>query len=516
MTPTATVLMIAAEPNTTAAPLQSVLTLCNALRLSSIRYCHWKSNNALDRSAAGDNDLDLLIARGDSPRFSTVLADCGFKLANAPADKQMPGVQDYFAYDTTADKWVHVHAHFQLVAGHDLSKNYRIAIEEPYIESAVQGHIFKIPQPEFEFIVFVIRMVLKHSTWDSIAARDGRLKAAERREFAYLRERADPLRTNELLERHLPYVGVRLFWRCVDSLADGASVRQRLSTGRKLRTALNAYARRGRLSDVAIRLKRRVVSVLRRHVHGATPKYHLANGSLAIAIVGGDGAGKSTAIEGLRKWVSMYFQTECAHLGKPSWSPVTRAVRTFLKLGHVLGFYAAEGTVRETLAEKSRISPGYAWLIREVCRARDRYWTYVNARRRVANGGLVFFDRFPLKQVELMDGCSTRRFVKDLAVAPGATQPLRPRTEHPLVRFLVKLEEYYYKGMVNPELLIVLRVDPETAVERKRDEQEDDVRARSTAIWSLNWQGTGAHVVDASKGRAEVLAELKQLIWSRM
>ena len=41
--------------------LELVRFLCQALLLNGVSYCHWKSNDALDRSASGENDLDLLV-----------------------------------------------------------------------------------------------------------------------------------------------------------------------------------------------------------------------------------------------------------------------------------------------------------------------------------------------------------------------------------------------------------------------------------------------------------------------
>jgi hypothetical protein len=140
--------------------LNLVFNLCQALAQEDINYCHWKSNNALDRSASGDNDLDLLVSRADIPRFSELLYRFGFKKAKASSQKQMPGVLDYFGYDEQADKLIHVHAHYQLILGHDMTKNYRLPIEKPYLESAVQDGLFKVPAAEFEFIVLVIRMIL--------------------------------------------------------------------------------------------------------------------------------------------------------------------------------------------------------------------------------------------------------------------------------------------------------------------------------------------------------------------
>src|SRR5215211_6969672 len=118
--------------------LPIVEELCHILRAENIDYCHWKSNNMLERSANGDNDLDLLINRADGSRFTEILFRLGFKQAHAPGEKQMPGVLDYYGYDEQAEKWVHVHAHYQLIMGHDMTKNFRLALERPYLASAVQ------------------------------------------------------------------------------------------------------------------------------------------------------------------------------------------------------------------------------------------------------------------------------------------------------------------------------------------------------------------------------------------
>jgi hypothetical protein len=52
-----------------------VQELCKLMELEGITYCHWKSNNALDRSASGINDLDLLVSRADTDQFNRILND---------------------------------------------------------------------------------------------------------------------------------------------------------------------------------------------------------------------------------------------------------------------------------------------------------------------------------------------------------------------------------------------------------------------------------------------------------
>jgi hypothetical protein len=235
-----------------------------------------------------------------------------------------------------------------------------------------------------------------------------------------------------------------------------------------------------------------------------------------IAILGGDGAGKSTAVEALYAWLSKNFETTRFHMGKPTWSWTTRAIRAGLKIGQLLGLYPVETTYAQTLGQTSLVSPGYPWLLREVCRAHDRYQTYVKARRIAAQGRLVIFDRFPHPAIQLMDGPLAERFIRELTEGPRAGQFLSPRRANPIAQALVKLERRFYQRYAPLELLIVLRVDPQIAVQRKSGEDPVSVRARATEIWELNWEHTNALVLDGSQSKAEILAQLKALVWSAL
>jgi thymidylate kinase len=496
--------------------LPLIQELCKILAQEKIAYCHWKSNNALDRSASGDNDLDLLVSRADVSRFTELLYRLGFKGAKAPAVKQMPGVLDYYGYVSEIDKFVHVHAHYQLIIGHDMTKNFRLPIERPYLESSVQGDLFKVPEHEFEFIVFVIRMVLKHSTWDVILSRQGTLKTAERQELAYLQARINQDRVNDILKEHLPYIGVELFNNCIQALQQTGSIWMRMKTGQQLQIQLKTNARRPLPVDIYLKLWRRTALAIRRRIFKSSLKYRLESGGAMIAIVGGDGAGKSTAVNALNDWLSKNFETTQVHIGKPPRSWTTISVRGILKIGNLLGLYPVDSSFRKTLSQQSLVSPGYPWLLREICRARDRYLTYKKARHFAANGGLVFLDRYPLPQIQIMDGPQAERFINQLMDGPLAEKSTSPNQASPLAKVLVMLEKSYYDQIAPPELLFVLRLDPEIAVQRKTDEDANTVRERSTEIWEIDWMNSDANIIEASKSKTEVLNELKVLIWSQL
>jgi thymidylate kinase len=115
-----------------------------------------------------------------------------------------------------------------------------------------------------------------------------------------------------------------------------------------------------------------------------------------------------------------------------------------------------------------------------------------------------------------MDGPLAAQFIDQLRDGPQANQFMSPHRASQFAQVLVKLEESFYHQIVSPELLIVIRVDPEIAVQRKTDEDATSVRERSTAIWELNWEHTDIHIIDGSKSKTAVLTELKTLIWSEL
>ena len=333
--------------------LPLVFKLCQSLAMEKIDYCHWKSNEALSRSASGDNDLDLLISRADAERFTKILFELGFREVQEDNKKRLPGILNYYGYDADADRLIHAHVHYQLVLGNDLSKNYRIPVEWSYLNSAQQTSLFRIPAPEFELVIFVIRMILKHSTWDSILMRQGRLSHSEGREFDDLATPENLAKVDSVLQ-YLPYVNQNLFNSCLQSLQPGCSLRKRIKTGEQLQAALEACARQSHGRDIVSKLSRWVWLFTHVGIFHQKLKKRLANGGLLIAVIGGDGSGKTTAIDGLYGWLSQKFEVMKLHMGKPVWSWTTTAILALLKVGRMLGLYSR----REHFYESETKFPG--------------------------------------------------------------------------------------------------------------------------------------------------------------
>lgn len=478
-----------------------IMTLLETLESEDVLYCHWKSNDKLELSAIAETDLDLLIDRAQAWHFTRILVDAGFKQAVAPQGRRIHGIIDYFGYDELLQAFVHVHAHYQLVLGHDTSKNYRLPIEQAFLQSSRRSGLFRVPAPCFDYIVLVIRVALKRLTWDSLLIRNSRVSDGERKELDWLRRQVSDELVSSCLESNLPFLSRETFNHCERPLFDDVPIVWRVWAGHKLLVSLGAFGRRSRPCDVMLKFARRIRWAVDRKILKRSDRYRLANGGLFVAFVGGDGAGKSSAIEQLDNVLSVKFDVLRLHLGKPPKSLTTWFVRATLKIGSILGFHQyVDHTLRFDTQRMSTFA-GYACLLRETCMARDRYLAYRRALRFATNGGLVLCDRFPLPSVQLMDG----PVVEQLAGDKSASRR---------VQWLKTIEESFYERIVTPEFLFVLKVDPDTAVARKPEENETFVRMRSDEIWRVADTIPDAQVIDTSDSMESVSKRIWRRVWT--
>jgi thymidylate kinase len=492
------------------ATLDLIAALCRALDDEGIAYCHWKSNEALDRSASGENDLDLLVARPDTERFEEVLRRLGFRDALLPSWKELPGVYHTYGLDRGSGTFVHIHAHYQLVIGDDMTKNVHLPVETAYLASATQADPFMVPAPEFELGLFLVRMALKHCPWDAFITLQSSLSKSERRELDDLLARVELDEVWSLMATHLPYIDRDLWTRLLRASTEGASVWFRIRTAARLGRALSGLGRRPRAVDTYLKMWRRVRTLVRRKVARRGPILHrLAAGGAVVGIVGSDGAGKSTVVADLMSWLSSEnLAATTVHMGKPPRSLASTVLKGAMKLAASVRRRptSSASSLRSSLTREDR-SMGVrerARLRWEVMTARDRYRTYRRVRRLASNGTVVLCDRFPLPGVVRMDGAVTARL----------TDPAR--FGRSVVRLAAR-ERWYYQRIGDPDILVVLRVHPDLAVERKAGvEPEAMIRPRAEEIWELDWSRTSAIVVDAGAAAEHVLSRIKSEIWSRL
>jgi hypothetical protein len=466
--------------------------LGDALRDERVACLQWKGNTKQARWMSGEGDIDLLVDPSAQARFGTVLDGLGFKRATTPYASRLPAVESYFGHDPTMPHLIHVHAHYRLVLGRSDGTVFRLPIEDTVLDSARQGAVFRVPQPELEVVTFALRLAARFSLRD-LLRRDPRWLKSVQPELDSLLARTDARALDAIVTRHIRCVTPDLLQECLDSLRPGYSNWRRLRLAGRLRRSLVPHARRPPVAATLQRLWRRAQRVAGfGPAHGGNKEF--AHGGSVIALAGGDGAGKTTCTRILADWLGGEFQIMTAHLGRPPRSALTILVGGVLKLAR---------WAHLTPQDDAAGFPGFLQCARDVCTARDRYRLYAMARRFAADGGIALCERHPFPGNYLLAGPR---------LEPYAARLMASR----IGRRLLDAERRYYRDILPPDLAIVLRVDPETAVRRKTTEPADYVRERNRWMWEQDWVGTGARVVDAGRPLADVVAELKALIWAEL
>ena len=134
-----------------------------ALEKEHVRYCHWKSVWAIERSLSGESDLDLLIDRRQSRYAQEVLARCGFKRFMATEATGYSAVEDYVGLDPEAGRLVHCHVHYRLILGEPNLKSYRLPWEKLLLDTRrldATTNIY-VAESNLEMLVLLVRYATK-------------------------------------------------------------------------------------------------------------------------------------------------------------------------------------------------------------------------------------------------------------------------------------------------------------------------------------------------------------------
>lgn len=476
-------------------PLDIVTTLTDRLADAGVVYCHWKSNEAIEKSERGENDLDLLISADDRHQFHAVLKELGFIPATPVRSRRVPGIADHYGLDAESGVILHVHAHFRLVIGDDMTKNFHLPVETAYLESRDVDGLIPTPSPEFEYLVFLLRMGVKHCPWDAVAMAKGRLTATERNEMLYLEDRADAVALERVRTEVFPWFDPDAMAEIRAGLEPKADIPTRAQAGRVVLRILRPYARRGGWTDLLLRVVKRTHRRFESRFGISDVRKSLGSAGGLIAVIGSDGAGKSTVVGRLADQLGSGFRSTEIHMGKPDRSIFSRLLRRGLSM---LGMETG-GAAHPPWDEFLEGPPGAGHLIGNVLVARDRALLARRARRSVATGYIIISDRFPRAELATMDTARNAR--------------IADRFPSTLFRWLAGVEGRYHAQIGEPDIAVILRVSPDVAVARRHEQDESFVRIRATEVASVDWNGLGVTVVDADQNEQEVYLDVLAATW---
>jgi thymidylate kinase len=509
----------------TAAPSLDVLEVfLERLDAEGIRYCHWKSNEHVGPALTGRGDLDVLVDRRAALATARLLSEHGFKRFLVQPGLGYPGIEDYLGFDSTTGALTHLHLHYQLTLGEKFLKGHRLPWESVMLATRVYDveHRIHVADPALEALLLLVRAAMKLRTRDFLlaGANTPYVRGSQLRELRWLAERTDPSRLQAIA---VPLVGEEAARLAAEMLAVPApTIRQLLAFRRCARPRWGEYRMYGALEARGRRWLRELGTIgrvlrtrLRSHALHASTRT-APQGGLLIAIVGPDGAGKSTLVRETTRWLSREVAVLPMYGGSGS-GPASlprRVVQALARLARPLARKRRPSRVGSGTAGPARLggplpTSKAEGRLRRLARAvwalslaRERRRNAARARRARDRGAVVLADRFPQSQFPgLNDGPKLSHWLED---------------HDPLLRWAARRERMAFDqiALSPPDLVVKLDLPFELALQRKPDTPTDQLRRKVEIVQALSFPSTTqVFTVDARMPLEEVLLAVKRLIW---
>ncbi len=464
-----------------------VKNLIDLLNSEGIAYCHWKSNAALDRSADGRNDLDLLIERRDAAKFKRCVFVLGFKHAQAPhGPARIAGIDDFFGFDFEIGRFIHAQAHYCLVLGHDTTKNYRLPVERAFLDSRNRDkdYGFPVPSPEWELVIFCFRMILKFSWISAALTTRYQLPPNALDELKYLQDRIKPENVDQILVEHFPYIEKALFDDCLQTLEPGTSKKQWGLTRRRLRTKFDGVALRGPMHNACLGMWRHLVNAIRMRTGIGALKREPMEGGIVVAVTGETPFDTLNLISELKKWLGKAYHVRIisTQLQKAKSLPSAEVIEnnSVLGFGNNMKFFHKLCSVMEN----SLLSRAFQ---KAILLNRMKY-----ARRLAGKGVIVLLDSEGISRL------------------PSKRKPSSPQTvgldDKSGDRFMEQLQSCYNEKGIAPDLVIVLKNKLEGSSNISLENMKE----------SAENQSIEQPLVTYLEATTNALQQAKQFIWSNL
>lgn len=478
---------------------------------AGLLLCHWKSNQRLDLSVQGKTDLDMSIPPEQESRLRVLLKDLGFVEFRSRPWQRYAGVTDWLAADPVAGTMLYLQLHTRLLTGAKAIKEQDL----PWLElmnaevtaDPVTG--INVPPKAFEAHLLLTREAIKSQNLrGKILNLQGGVPVTResRMEMTWLLCQC----TDEEIERW----GIKLWgserWKRMkpdfkDEVLWSDAPFRRLRM--EISTSLAPYRSGSGLSQsvkfITMRLTK-YLHALRAWLDGTTisGKHVIGHHAPIIALVGSDGAGKSTVTADLLKFLSWKADVTTVYFGTNHlWFRRLRNAVLRLKPKRKTGKPVSRPNKSSSPSPSRSSFPLWLQAVKWAVMARLRLHFQRKALRLSHNGTIVLADRYPQAEVTGTYDGPSRLDTEGLGV---------------LGRLLQSYEHSVYKKLMStqPDLVIKLIAPVEVALERKPDHDPDSIAAKVELTRNIKFGGAPIVEIDAAKPLNEVLLEVRRHVWS--
>ena len=477
--------------------LKTINNLFQNLNTSNIAYCHWKSTNHLDATVKGLTDLDMLFESSKANEIEKLIHELGFERFDTVYLRAYPGIHDYVCLDESG-VWVHLHLHYMLNLGDRWVKAYLFPFEKEILSRVqyVEKYNTFVINSSDELLLHCLRMSLKY--------RSPFYQKSILEELVFLKDKCTnftPINT-ELFEyfKSIPNIITYIFHN------EKLNKRKLNSYSKGIVNEFTVFRRFGFWRFTYLSWKRKVyrynIEFRRRYLKNfEIGRRKLVRGGKIIALVGIDGSGKTSTLDFIKRFFAIQMNVTNVFLGNGKSGASWYRKILFSIYGTKLKNKSDVENINNFKPTKQRNSVFYAlWIL--ICLL-DKEKNIKKAIAAKANGSLVISDRWPQNQIS------------------GTFDGPRLNVENPkgFIKYVVDREQKFLKlvSLVRPDLLIMLDVSPEIAMNRKPGELTfHQAKTNTELLHKIDWPGSPSVIVNSNKPVEEVRKDVQFAIWSNI